>query len=214
MRHIKAFAPRSCWTPLTAGRLTSRRQTSPAVILPQTALLRPNWAELLNATRRSWAKSVRTKRPAVPCSTPCCAGRCDMLTFKVQTNLSEALAAAIGKAATRAEHIVAVQAAKDTSPYVPFLTGSLDERTRVSGNTIIYPGPYARYLYYGKVMVDPETGSTYAKKGMAKVLTDKNLVFTKYFHNQAQSHWFEASKAQNLEKWRDVAGKAMKQELD
>lgn len=43
-----------------------------------------------------------------------------MLTFKVQTNLSEALAAAIGKAATRAEHIVAVQAAKDTSPYVPF----------------------------------------------------------------------------------------------
>ena len=68
-----------------------------------------------------------------------------MLTFKVRTDLSEALAAAIGKAATRAEHIVAVQAAKDTSPYVPFLTGSLDERTRVSGNTIIYPGPYARY---------------------------------------------------------------------
>lgn len=88
-----------------------------------------------------------------------------MLTFKVQTDLSEALAAAIGKAATRAEHIVAVQAAKDTSPYVPFLTGSLDERTRVSGNTIIYPGPYARYLYYGKVMVNPETGSTYAPKG-------------------------------------------------
>lgn len=82
-----------------------------------------------------------------------------MLTFKVQTNLSEALAAAIGKAATRAEHIVAVQAAKDTSPYVPFLTGSLDERTRVSGNTIIYPGPYARFLYYGKVMVDPGTVS-------------------------------------------------------
>lgn len=137
-----------------------------------------------------------------------------MLTFKVQTNLSEALAAAIGKAATRAEHIVAVQAAKDTSPYVPFLTGSLDERTRVSGNTIIYPGPYARYLYYGKVMVDPETGSTYAKKGATKMLTDKNLVFTKYFHNHAQSHWFEVSKAQNLKEWREVAAKALKQELD
>lgn len=137
-----------------------------------------------------------------------------MLTFKVQTDLSEALAAAIGKAATRAEHIVAVQAAKDTSPYVPFLTGSLDRRTQVEGNAIIYPGPYARFLYYGKVMVDPETGSTYAPKGGTKALTDKNLVFNTSGHNQAQSHWFEASKAQNLEKWRDVAGKAMKQELD
>lgn len=137
-----------------------------------------------------------------------------MLTFKVQTNLSEALAAAIGKAATRAEHIVAVQAAKDTSPYVPFLTGSLDERTRVSGNTIIYPGPYARYLYYGKVMVNPETGSTYAPKGGTKVVTDKNLVFNTSGHNQAQSHWFEVSKAQNLKEWREVAAKALKQELD
>ena len=133
-----------------------------------------------------------------------------MLTFKVQTDLSEALAAAIGKAATRAEHIVAVQAAKDTSPYVPFLTGSLDERTRVSGNTIIYPGPYARYLYYGKVMVNPETGSTYAPKGGTKVLTDKNLVFNTSGHNQAQSHWFEASKAENLDKWLRVADKAVK----
>lgn len=137
-----------------------------------------------------------------------------MLTFKVQTNLSEALAAAIGKAATRAEHIVAVQAAKDTSPYVPFLTSSLDERTRVSGNTIIYPGPYARYLYYGKVMVNPETGSTYAPKGGTKVVTDKNLVFNTSGHNQAQSHWFEVSKAQNLKEWREVAAKALKQELD
>lgn len=137
-----------------------------------------------------------------------------MLTFKVQTDLSEKLSAAIGKAATRAEHLVAVQAAKDTSPYVPFLTGSLDQRTRVSGNTIIYPAPYARFLYYGKVMVDPETGSTYAPKGGTKVVTDKNLVFGNYFHNQAQSYWFEASKAQNLEKWREVAAKAMKTELE
>ena len=63
-------------------------------------------------------------------------------------------------------------------------------------------------------MVNPETGSTYAKKGMTKVLTDKNLVFTKYFHNHAQSHWFQASKAQNLKEWREVAAKALKQELD
>lgn len=78
---------------------------------------------------------------------------------------------------------------------------------------IVYPGPYARYLYYGKLMVDPTTGSSYAPKGGTKVVTDKNLVFSKSMHAQAQSHWFEASKAQNLEKWVRVADKAVKDEL-
>lgn len=62
-------------------------------------------------------------------------------------------------------------------------------------------------------MVDPETGSSWAKKGARKTLTDKNLVFTKDFHPMAQSHWFEVSKAANMEKWDRFAGKAMKREL-
>lgn len=113
-------------------------------------------------------------------------------------------------ASDKAQHVVAIQAQKDTSPYVPALTGSLDQRTRVDENQIIYPGPYARYLYYGKLMVDPATGSSYAPKGTTKVLTDKNLVFNKAMHSQAQDHWFEASKAENMDKWLRVAGKAVK----
>ena len=113
-------------------------------------------------------------------------------------------------ASDKAQTAVAIQAQKDTSPYAPALTGSLDQRTRVDENQIIYPGPYARYLYYGKLMVDPETGSSYAPKGATKVLTDKNLVFNKAMHSQAQDHWFEASKAENLDKWLRVAGKAVK----
>nr|DAD77887.1 MAG TPA: Minor capsid protein [Siphoviridae sp. ctHDv29]DAG04233.1 MAG TPA: Minor capsid protein [Siphoviridae sp. ctKsH2] len=136
-----------------------------------------------------------------------------MLKFSVKTDGFDELHEKLAQACTKAEHIVAVQARKDTSPYVPFLTGSLDQRTMVDGNAIIYPGPYARFLYYGKVMVDPETGSTYAKKGMTKVLTDKNLEFNKAGHNQAQSYWFEASKAENLEKWIRIADKAVKNEL-
>ena len=136
-----------------------------------------------------------------------------MLKFSVKADDFDELHEAIAQACTKAEHIVATQVRKDTSPYVPFLTGSLDERTQVAGNSVVYPGPYARYLYYGKVMVDPETGSTYAKKGMTKVLTDKNLVFNKAGHNQAQSYWFEASKAENLKKWIRVADKAVKNEL-
>ena len=119
----------------------------------------------------------------------------------------------LAKGCTKAEHTVALQVRKDTSPYVPALTGDLDRRTRVDGSKVIYPGPQSRYLYYGKLMVDPETGSSYATKGGTKVLTDKDLVFSKAVHGQAQSHWFEASKAENLEKWVRVSDKAVKHDL-
>ena len=107
----------------------------------------------------------------------------------------------LARRCTKAEHIVAIQVEKDTSPYTPALTGSLNQRTRVVGNSVVYPGPYARYLYYGKLMVDPDTGSPWAQPGAVKVLTDRDLVFTQSVHPQAQAHWFEASKAQNLDKW-------------
>ncbi len=122
----------------------------------------------------------------------------------------DALEYIIARACTKAEHAVAEQVEKDTQPFVPMLTGSLTQRTRVDGSTVIYPGPYARFLYYVKVMVDPNTGSTYAPKGGTKVVTDRNLVFNKTMHPQAQAHWFEASKAQNLDKWVRVADKAVK----
>lgn len=130
--------------------------------------------------------------------------------FTVKTDISAPLAAALANRATQAEHAVARQIRKDTSPYVPFLNGVLDRGTRVVGNAVIYPAPYARFLYYGKVMIDPNTGSTWARKGETKVVTDRNLVFTKQHHPQAQDHWFEASKAQNADKWVEVAQKAVR----
>ena len=135
------------------------------------------------------------------------------MKFDVRFDGEQAIRSALQESCTKAEHILAQQVAKDTSPFVPMLTGSLDQRTRVDGSQVIYPGPYARFLYYGKVMVDPNTGSTYAPKGGTKVATDRNLVFNQTVHPQAQSHWFEASKAQNLEKWERVAEKAVKNGL-
>ena len=136
-----------------------------------------------------------------------------MLTFNVHTEGMEAIKDKLAEGCTKAEHAVAIQIRKDTSPYVPALTGDLDRRTRVDGSKVIYPGPQSRYLYHGKLMVDPTTGSSYAQKGTTKVLTDKNLVFNKAMHAQAQSHWFEASKAENLGKWVRVADKAVKREF-
>ena len=131
------------------------------------------------------------------------------LKLTVHTDGLQQVAERIAESTKKSEHAVAVQIAKDTSPFVPMLTGSLDQRTRVDGGQVIYPGPYARFLYYGKLMVDPNTGSAFAPKGGVKVITDRNLVFNTAFHPQAQAQWFEASKAQNLDKWRRAAAKGV-----
>ncbi len=132
------------------------------------------------------------------------------IKFSVHTDGMDAVKTAIAKACTRAEHVLAEQIEKDNQPFVPAFTESITQRTRVDGSAVIYPGPYARFLYYGKVMVDPNTGSTYAPKGGTKIVTDRNLVFNQTVHPQAQAHWCEASKAQNLDKWLRVAEKAVK----
>lgn len=135
------------------------------------------------------------------------------MKFTVHSDVNSSIPSILESASDKAEHTVAVQVQKDTSPFVPALTGSLDNRTRVAGKSVIYPGPYARYLYHGKLMVDPETGSSYAAKGATKVLTNKDLVFNKAMHAQAQAYWFEASKAQNMDRWLRVADKAVKRGL-
>lgn len=134
------------------------------------------------------------------------------LTFKVHTQGLEGLAAPLEGASTEAEHILAQQVAKDTARFVPMRKGSLRERTRVVENKVIYTRPYARYLYYGKLYVDPVTGSPYARKDVTKVpaTPERDLVF---HHPGTRSHWFEASKAQNIGKWIRIAGKAVKHEL-
>ncbi len=116
-------------------------------------------------------------------------------------------------AGSGAEHALAIQMAKDTEPFVPARTKSLANHVIVHEDTIIYPGPYARFLYYGKLMIDPDTGSSWAAPGADKVITGKDLNISKAVHGKAQSHWFEASKAQNLEKWKRVAGRVMKREF-
>lgn len=138
-----------------------------------------------------------------------------MLKFSVHTDGLSAIPKRLKSASEKAEHIVAIQVQKDTAPFVPAsgAPAGLDARTKVDNNLIIYPGPYAHYLYIGKLYVYPETGSSYAPYGSTKVATDKNLVFSKAVHGDAQSHWLEPSKAENLEKWLRVADKAVKREL-
>lgn len=134
------------------------------------------------------------------------------LKFTIDTSGMDAVKESIASACSRAEHTLAVQVKKDTEPFVPMLNGVLRGKTKVVWNLIVYDGPYARYLYYVKLYVDPLTGSSYARKGVTKVpaVPEKDLIFHK---PGTCSHWFEASKAQNTEKWVRVAEKAVKNDL-
>ena len=144
----------------------------------------------------------------------------------VHSDISENLSKKLASASESAEHLLAVEIQKDTEPFVPALTKSLVNRTQVKGNMIVYPGPYARYLYYGKVMVDSATGKgpmrivgddgsevIRFRKGATLTPTDRPLNIRQDVHPQAQSHWLEGSKAQNLSKWLRIAKELTLDEL-
>lgn len=139
-----------------------------------------------------------------------------MLKFTVYTEGLDAIQDVILDRCDKAERILAEKVRKDTSPFVPAKTGSLNTRTRVIGNAVVYPGPYARYLYYGKVMetIDGKMPNHFVDKHGNEVIrfpkgsvlkpTDRNLKYNKSMHSKAQSHWFEASKKENLKKWEKI----------
>lgn len=131
------------------------------------------------------------------------------LHFTIHTAGLDALKSELSYSCSKASHALAQKVKADTEPYVPMDTGSLRDSTKVVGNMVVYPGPYARYLYFGKLWVDPLTGSSWVKLGEHKVPTSKDL---KYWHPNTCSHWFEASKAQNMDKWVKAAAEALKNE--
>ena len=86
------------------------------------------------------------------------------------------------------------------SPYTPFQTNALIESalsgTEIGSGNIIYNSPYAKYLYYGKLMVSPTTGSSWAKQGERKVVTGTDLKYNGA--PKRGSYWFERMKADHL----------------
>ncbi len=75
-----------------------------------------------------------------------------------------------------------------SDPYTPFKDGALKASARMSADktAIEYHTPYARYHWYGRLMVDPQTGKgaffshTYgfwSRPGVQKVLSDRNMTY-------------------------------------
>lgn len=63
------------------------------------------------------------------------------------------------------------------NPYIPMDNGILRRnKSYPSNHEIKYTSPYAKYQYYGKLML-AKNGSSWAKKGEKKVLTSRNLKY-------------------------------------
>lgn len=96
----------------------------------------------------------------------------------------------------------------DMEKYMPFRDGNMRNVSAImsrsmqgTGRLIAGVPPYGRFLYEGKVMVDPLTGSPWARAGAKKVVTDRDLVFDKTAHPRATDHWFDAAKEQYVKSW-------------
>ena len=97
------------------------------------------------------------------------------------------------------------QVMNDMVPYMPMQTGAFINLTRArsaalagSGVVVAAAPPQGRFLYEGKVMVDPETNSPWARKGAKKVVTDKPLTYGNLI---ATPHWFDTAKKNHGKHW-------------
>ena len=93
----------------------------------------------------------------------------------------------------------------DMVPYMPRNTGTFVNITKAlsaaiagSGNVYAAAPPMGRFLYEGKVMVDPFTNSPWARPGAKKVVTDKDLT---YSNPKATPHWFDTAKKNHSKSW-------------
>lgn len=70
--------------------------------------------------------------------------------------------------------------ARLADPYVPGDDAMVMKNSAsltTDGDGIIYNTPYAKYHWYGKLMVDPVTKSSYARAGVQKELTDTDMQY-------------------------------------
>ena len=118
--------------------------------------------------------------------------------------------------ASKTEKAMAWQILKDTDRFVPAKTGLFAMRAYVIGNNRVYPGPYARYLHEGVVMVNAATGKGPANipevgyrfpKGAVLRPTTRPLSYSTDMHPDATDHWMDASKNRNMERWKKIAAR-------
>lgn len=89
----------------------------------------------------------------------------------------------------RAQRFFSESVMRHADKYVPFRSGVLKNSAQIvaSGDAITYTTPYARYVWFGKLMVDPitgkgafhdpRTGRFWSRPGVQKIPTNRDLKF-------------------------------------
>lgn len=100
------------------------------------------------------------------------------------------------------------QVMADMVPYMPRKTGGFIQMTKAgsasmqgTGRVMAAAPPFGYVLYWGKVMVDPETGSAWARPGVKKVVSNDQLSFD----GGAKPQWYMEAKHHKLKKWLALA---------
>ena len=139
----------------------------------------------------------------------------------VTVNINSAqIAMNIRAASEKALGITSQQALADCNEYVPddqdALVNSSNIHSDILHGKLVWATPYARYLYHGVLMVDPKTGSAWAREGQTKVKvsTEVQLKFDKRKNPKAGSHWCERAQADHGEEWRQIYETALRKELN
>ena len=120
---------------------------------------------------------------------------------------SAGIAAQITAAGERAVGIIAQTVLDDINEYVPDDQGQLVNSSEIHSDVLhgelVWATPYARYLYHGVLMVDPKTGSAWAREGQKKVVAspEVQLKFDKLKNPKAGSHWCERAYADKHGEW-------------
>lgn len=96
---------------------------------------------------------------------------------------------------------MANEAKRLMDPYVPALNLTLAKNVRVyveNGRGIVhYQSPYARYQYYGKVMVSKRPGIKRSSKIVKR--PEQTLNYTTVKHQKATSKWDQAMRTAHTE---------------
>lgn len=139
----------------------------------------------------------------------------------VTVNINSAqIAMNIRAASEKARGITSQQALADCNEYVPddqdALVNSSNIHSDILHGKLVWSTPYARYLYHGVLMVDPKTGSAWAREGQTKVKVspEVRLKFDKRKNPKAGSHWCERAQADHGAEWRQIYETALRKELN
>jgi hypothetical protein len=95
---------------------------------------------------------------------------------------------------------------KQTGTFIN-VTAAMSAALAGTGKVVAAAPPMGRFLYEGKVMVGVSSNSPFALKGEKKRVTDKALVFSTAANPNAQAHWFDATKENHLDEWKQMTKK-------